>query len=329
MTVPVIDALARQYPALHITVLSKPHVAPLFEALPDNVKFFGADVKQQYKGLRGLRRLARALRGRDIDAVADFHNVLRSKILNFFFVNHGLNVATIDKGRDEKKKLTKGTLRRQLPTSFERYLRVLRRLGLDVKLDFDRIAYPDANRITPLVGEKAEGDCWIGVAPFAAHPGKIYPIIRMHDAIALFLEKHPGARIFVFGSPGEMKAIHEAWAEDFPRLVFVPDVIHGMGDELRLMQHLDAMISMDSANMHLASNVGCPVVSIWGQTHPYAGFMGYNQDPQNAVQLDLPCRPCSIYGNKICRYRDFRCLTHITPQQVVDALEKVLTAPKP
>ena len=97
-------------------------------------------------------------------------------------------------------------------------------------------------------------------------------------------------------------------------------LLSGMRDELILMSHLDVMVSMDSANMHLASIVGTPVVSIWGATHPFAGFMGWGQPPENAVQLDLPCRPCSIYGNKPCLRGDYSCLKNISPDQVVDRI---------
>ena len=77
------------------------------------------------------------------------------------------------------------------------------------------------------------------------------------------------------------------------------------------MSHLDVMLSMDSANMHLASLTGIPVVSVWGATHPMAGFLGYNQDPENVIQIDLECRPCSIYGNKPCQRGDYACLQNI------------------
>ena len=60
--------------------------------------------------------------------------------------------------------------------------------------------------------------------------------------------------------------------------------------------------------MHLASLVGTRVVSIWGATHPYAGFLGYGQRESDCIQRALDCRPCSIYGNKKCRYGDYRCL---------------------
>ena len=84
------------------------------------------------------------------------------------------------------------------------------------------------------------------------------------------------------------------------------------------MSHLDKMVSMDSGNMHLASLVACPVVSIWGATHRYAGFLGWNQSSDNVIDIPLPCRPCSIYGNKPCLRGDYACLCGIDPQVVVD-----------
>lgn len=85
----------------------------------------------------------------------------------------------------------------------------------------------------------------------------------------------------------------------------VPGLLHGLREELILMSNLDVMVSMDSANMHLASLTGTPVVSVWGATHPYAGFLGCNQKEENAVQVSMPCRPCSIFGNKPCQRGDY------------------------
>ena len=94
----------------------------------------------------------------------------------------------------------------------------------------------------------------------------------------------------------------------------------GLKGELALMGQLDVMLSMDSANMHLASLVGTRVVSIWGGTHPFAGFLGWNQKAEDCIQLDLPCRPCSVYGNKPCLRGDYACMNGITPEQVVEKL---------
>ena len=79
------------------------------------------------------------------------------------------------------------------------------------------------------------------------------------------------------------------------------------------------MVSMDSANMHLASLYGVPVVSIWGGTHPYLGFYGWGQQMENAVQVDLDCRPSSVFGNKPCP-RNMECMNLVSPIMVYDKI---------
>jgi ADP-heptose:LPS heptosyltransferase len=138
----------------------------------------------------------------------------------------------------------------------------------------------------------------------------------MHEVIRQLTQQHPKARIFLFGR-GEKEDQHfTEWCKEFPACVFVSQHLQSMSEELILMSHLDVMLSMDSANMHLASLTGIPVVSIWGATHPYAGFMGWNQSEENVVQVDLPCRPCSVFGQKPCFRGDFACLNNIEPETI-------------
>jgi len=102
-----------------------------------------------------------------------------------------------------------------------------------------------------------------------------------------------------------------------------------MREELILMSHLDLMLTMDSANMHLASLVRTPVVSVWGATHPFAGFMGWNQTAEKSIQADLECRPCSIFGDKPCFRKDYACMNRIAPERIIRTIEKILfTAPR-
>jgi ADP-heptose:LPS heptosyltransferase len=78
--------------------------------------------------------------------------------------------------------------------------------------------------------------------------------------------------------------------------------------------------------MHLASLLGTTVVSVWGATHPYAGFTGWRQSPENIVQIDKPCRPCSVYGNKKC-YRDdapYACMKEISPSMIIEKIMSVV-----
>ena len=167
---------------------------------------------------------------------------------------------------------------------------------------------------------KPRGEKWIGIAPFAAHKGKIYPLEKMERVIELLLEREPNCRIFLFGGGAEERELLTQWESRHDRCICA--LLGSLYNELVLMSHLDTMVSMDSANMHLASLTGTRVVSVWGATHPFAGFMGWNQSPADAVQTTLPCRPCSIFGNKPCLHGDYPCLNSITPEEIVERVLK-------
>ena len=70
--------------------------------------------------------------------------------------------------------------------------------------------------------------------------------------------------------------------------------------------------------------MGTPVVSIWGATHPYAGFMGWHQRMENAVQMDLSCRPCSIFGNKPCFRGDYACMNLLDEATIIARVKAVI-----
>ena len=173
----------------------------------------------------------------------------------------------------------------------------------------------------PLTGDKGT-DKWIGISPFAAHVGKIYPLSKQEQVISLLSERK-NTKILLFGGGAKEIEVLAKWERQYPNVISTAGKLT-LNSELALMSHLDVMLSMDSANMHLASLVNIPVVSIWGATHPYAGFMGWKQLPDNAVQVDLPCRPCSIFGNKPCWRKDYACLQGITPEMVVHRIEQVI-----
>lgn len=325
MTIPVVYACARQHPQLHITVLSREFVRPLFSHMPSNVDFVGADLKGKHKGIAGLNRLFSELRPMGFDAVADFHDLLRSKYLRMRFRLAGVRTACIDKGRQEKRALTDAVEKKLVPlkTSFERYADVLRALGLDVTPAFTSLfgdAKGDLQQVNAVTGTKGD-DTWIGIAPFAAHKGKVYPLPMMEKVIASLSQC--GHRIFLFGAGDTERSILENWEKQYQGVLSLAGKLR-MDTELIVMSHLDVMLSMDSANMHLASLVNTPVLSIWGATHPYAGFMGWNQPADRAIQLDIACRPCSIFGNRPCMREDYACLTLLKPEAVIARIKQLI-----
>ena len=330
MAVPVVWALANQYPDVRITVLSKGFARALFDDLAPNVSFMEADLKKEYHGVKGLNALYRRLAAKQFTKVADLHNVLRSEYLRVRFNLGRYRVEHIDKHRKQRRKLIsyKNRIKESLPSSFENYADVFARLGYPVDFYQFHSIFPEGggnlDLLPPVFGSKSNLEQWIGIAPFAAHQGKIYPPRLMEQVIAQLIHKYPKARIFFFGKGEQEDQCFQQWCSQYPSCVNASQHCEDMYQELILMSHLDVMLSMDSANMHLASLTGIPVVSVWGATHPMAGFFGFNQSKDNAIQINLECRPCSIYGNKPCQRGDYACLQNIPPERIVERITTLI-----
>jgi ADP-heptose:LPS heptosyltransferase len=294
--------------------------------LPDNVNFLCADLKGKHKGIGGLNRLFCQLREMDFDYVVDLHDVLRSQYLCFRFKLSGVSTGVLNKGRAEKKKLVR-QYRKVLvnqKSSFHRYSDVFEYLGFPFHLNFISI-YKNLKekslQLQPIIDEKGN-TIWIGIAPFAKHKGKIYPL-KLQEQVVAHFSKDGRVKVFLFGGGEIEEKILDEWVIKYPSIISVAGKMK-MEGELALMSQLDVMLSMDSANMHLASLVNIPVISIWGATHPYAGFGGWNQTMENCIQTELECRPCSVFGNKKCFRGDYACWFGIEPEQIIKKIQTVI-----
>jgi ADP-heptose:LPS heptosyltransferase len=324
MTVPVVKALLAQHPDVNITCVSRPAFSAFFADIP-RLTFFAADFDQQYKGFMGIMKLFKQLKQTaKYDALADLHDNLRSKILRNLFRLSGIAYAYIDKGREDKKALTRFPRKvlKPLKLTTERYADVFRALGLPLVLDHQLIKNPGGAvaGVTAITGEKTKP--WIGIAPFAKHKGKIYPLEKTGEVIGLLNSRN--VSIFLFGGSLLEEEICKEWQLQYKNAISVVRRLD-MTAELALIRQLDVMVSMDSAGMHLASLEGIPVVSVWGATHHYAGFLGYGQSEGDIVADDIECRPCSIYGNKPCFRKDYACLLNIDPQTIVNSVNKFIS----
>lgn len=331
MTVPVVWSLARQYPDIRITVLSRGFARPLFEGLAPNVRFMEADLKREYHGIKGLNALYRRLTAKQFTAIADLHNVLRSEYLRMRFHIGHYRVAHIDKHRRGRRRLTSASNKElvQQPTSFQNYADVFARLGYPVDVQFRSIFGDGRGDLSLLPDDMsllvAHQSPRIGLAPFAAHEGKTYPPEQMEQVVEQLVRLHPDGRLFLFGRGEQEELYFDKWCRQYRQCTHVSRHLTSLREELVLMSHLDVMLSMDSSNMHLASLVATPVVSVWGATHPYAGFMGWGQSADNALQLALDCRPCSIFGQKSCLRGDYACMHQIAPEAIVAKIEHLIT----
>lgn len=323
MIVPVISALVSQYSNVKITVVSRPFFKPFFEHLP-NVSFFGVDLNKRHKGFFGLIRLYKDLKKLKVNYFADFHNVLRSKVVRTFFALSGTKVAFTDKGRDEKKALTRAENKifEPLKPMVERHLETLQKLGFSVSLQNPIFQTKPilTEDIISKVGNKNHK--WIGIAPFAQYDTKVYPKDLMEEVIRKLAE-NKNYRIFLFGGgKKEIDSLNQMQQNLSDVVVLAGEL--SFTDELKVIQHLDVMLSMDSGNAHIAAMYGIPVVSLWGQTHPFAGFVPFNQTNENSLTADrnqFPLIPTSIYGNKIIpNYED--AMRTILPETIVKQIDK-------
>lgn len=132
MCVPVVYSVCRSNPGISFFMVTRKVPAQVFVNAPDNLSVIPVDLGD-YKGVGGLWRLHNELRRKyAIDAFADLHDVLRSKILRVFMRLRGVKVARIHKGRSGKRALTRSSRKVMLPltSSRARYREVFWRLGL-------------------------------------------------------------------------------------------------------------------------------------------------------------------------------------------------------
>lgn len=324
MTVPVVLALIKQHPEVKITVVSRPFFKPIFEQIP-GVNFLSVHTHHRHKGLLGIFRLYRDLKALGVDEIADLHNVLRSKIIRFLFRMQGKKTAFTDKGREEKKQLTRlqsKTISPLQPMTL-RHVDTFQKLGyfLDFAPRFILAPQNISRTVHEITGPKVKP--WIGIAPFAQHASKTYPIDLMQQVIEGLAKEN--VQVFLLGGGRNEAEILEkmtALGTNSKNMANKVSFEH----ELELISNLDLMVSMDSGNAHLAALYGVDTITLWGATHPFAGFAPYGQPLENCLTSDreqFPFLPTSIYGNRVVPgYED--AMRTITPAQILQKINSNL-----
>jgi ADP-heptose:LPS heptosyltransferase len=325
MTVPVLRSFVNQYPDVKITIISRPFFKPFFEEMP-NLSFFAFDEKEQHKGALGLFRLFEDVKKLDVDAFADLHNVLRSKVVRILFALSGKKTAYTDKGREGKKALTRADNKifQPLSTVFERHVKVFEQLGFPIDLSkpiFPQKANLDKETVN-LIG--TDNKKLIGIAPFAQYDSKVYPLDLMQEVIRQ-LADNPNYKIVLFGGGKKEIEILDSLSDSKDNVINMAGKIK-FQQELQLISTLDVMLSMDSGNAHIAAMLGVKVITLWGATHPYAGFVPFNQPLSNSLVSNrekYPMLPTSVYGNKkVEGYED--AMRTIIPETVVLSIQSQL-----
>ncbi len=327
---PAIEKIIENYPEINLTIVTRNKFSIFFEGY-NNVNIFEADFENKYKGFFGLISLfLKLLREYKPDKIIDLHQNLRTGILKLFFFFFGIKSFTINKGRRDKKALTrfKNKILIPLPHTVDRYLKTFEKAGFSIINSSGKQSYfkldENPGKLNQFYKENDLNinisEMWIGLAPFAQHQQKMWDFENYIPLLEKIYTYNSNIKILLFGGGKseieKLKYLHTL----FPQTIIAAGNLE-LATELNLIKRLDLMICMDSGNMHLASLSGVKVLSIWGATHFYSGFGPYNQDTENILEIntkDLTCRPCSVFGNKPCFRGDLACLKLINPQMVFE-----------
>ena len=325
MTIPVLYPVCKANPDTRFIMLTKKWPASMFHDRPANLKVVDFDINENHKGFFGLLKLAAQLHKLyDIDAVADLHNVTGTKIMDAYLWLRGAKIAGMDREKAKRKALVTHRTHEPVTPIHDRFRNVFKELGFETPDNFTRLYEGRDWPVSPIVLEKEPGQRWIAISPFSSHRQKAYPLELMEKVIAE-LCKRENYWIFLMGGGKTEKIALRGIARKYKNVISMAEVKHRFLDEYALLGKCDLMLTMESANMHLASLVDLQAMTIWGPTSPACGYLGYNQVVEDDIQLDMDCRPCSITGDKPCKYGDFRCLQNIPPeyiaQHVIEAVE--------
>ncbi len=325
LTLPVLLSFSAQYPGNEVTILTSSSFAGFFDKAM-GIKSFGADYKQKYSGASGLVKLFIDLRVEVApDIVIDLHDVIRSRFIRLLFRMAGIPVFSVDKGRREKKSIIAGKEKKRLPHTVERYAKTFSDAGFVINVVGEKWLTSESQVPSVIEDAVSGGKVLIGVAPFAKHKLKMWPIEKM-SLLLQRIEADYGATIILFGGGSEEIKGLRSLAKEIPGSIVAAGQMK-IDEEISLISRLQLMIAMDSSNMHLGALAGVPTVSIWGATHPMMGFSAWGQPEEYSVQVseaELDCRPCTVYGKGECRRKDFACMNTLSPDSVLDVIRKIL-----
>ena len=309
MVVPVLRELLKNNKKYKISLLTNFQFFPFFRTF-NNIDLIPFDKKKQHKGIFGMFRLCKEIKKLDLDYVVDLHSVLRTNFLRAFIK---VPFYQIDKGRGEKENLVSGKIFTQLKSTHQRYRDVFKKIGISIdpsiKNQIDRLDISDLKSIPK------NNKLLIGVAPFALHKGKEYPILQMEEVIK---EINKNFNVILFGGGNKEELILDQIAGKYTNVINIANKF-SLNQEMDVISNLKLMLSMDSANGHIAALMGIKVLTIWGVTHPYAGFCPYGQQDQNNILANreqFPKIPTSIYGDKFPNGYE-KAISSISPKEII------------
>jgi ADP-heptose:LPS heptosyltransferase len=198
----------------------------------------------------------------------------------------------------------------------------------------DRVEMPESADAAARVAERLAGagvdatHRLVVVHVSAGNPFRRWPADFFVELVSRLGMADPVRRIILTSGPSEAGAARAIASR-------ARDAMRGQGNtiltgeefslaELRsLVARAAVFVGGDSGPLHVASTSDVPIVGLYGPTLPVrsAPWRPASLITESVGVSDLPCRPCD---QRRCVPGDFRCLTHLAPDRVIEAAERAL-----
>lgn len=326
LTTPLLAELRHCFPEAELDLLCTRRAMSLVENNPDLDHVLADDKRGVGRGLKGVWRMARSLRGRSYAVAISPHKSLRSALLLFlanipcrigfrqskgwFLYHHRVN-------RDAKLH------------DVERNLSLLQPFGLEsrrsqraLRIEIEPVARNRVEQVCNSLGlRKRDGQLIFGINPGSVWPTKRWSAEGYANLMVQLKKKYP-CEVVLFGGP-EDREIADGIQELSGHIGLDLVGRTSLGELPAALERCDLLITNDSAPMHIAVARGIPVVALFCATTPSLGFYPYSSRAA-IVQKELPCRPCTSHGGRRCPLGTEDCIRLIGPDDVLGAVEQVL-----
>jgi len=311
----------RRFPQARITLLVRKGQAQVIQ---------GADyydeliIDDSAAGFKSMWHLAARLRRQQFDLAILFTNSLRTALM-LALARIPLRVGYAKGGQSPLLTLAVQPVlqshNKWLPTPMpEIYARLCAAVGVEPGDGWPRLMVTTeceqrAKQQRQLLGIK-QAEPLIGLVPGASFgQSKLWPPAHF-AALADRLSERYGMRTMLFSGPGE-----DAIARDLVTAMQTQPITTEQPIDLDLLKpfirDLKLLVTTDSGPRHYATAFRVPTVVVMGPTDPR--WSGANLERQEVVRHDVPCGPCH---KQVCPL-DHRCMTGITPEEVLQRIEQL------
>jgi heptosyltransferase II len=328
LMLPLAQALRVRYSGGTITAVSVPQSAPVLRNHPAIDRVITFDKKGSERGLRGILTLARHLRALRFDMAFVPHRSWRSAVVVWLArIPRRIGFSTSSGRMLFTDVVPYGKTLHEI----ERNLSLLRPLGT-VNVDFQLPElHPRAEdgkvvdgllRSYRLRWPSFNADNMVAIAPGSVWLTKRWPAESYTTLVQSLVAG--GWGVVLIGGPedqGLCRSIAEAAGK--PGTILNTAGAFTLLQSAELLRRCSALVSNDSAPMHLGVAMRTPVVAVYGATIPDFGFAPLGKRDRVVEIEGLACRPCGIHGGNVCPIGTLECLRLISHERVLHAVTEI------